>query len=91
MVQTGEIFMINILFEGNERKVTVTQDDVVSWYNQYPNPNITILTDKNRDLHSWVKPTGLPCIFLIDENMRLINYTSRGLTDAFLYLTQASE
>jgi len=27
----------------------------------------------------------------VDENMRLINYTNRGLTDAFLYLTQSKK
>ena len=30
-------------------------------------------------------------IFLVDENMRLINYTNRGLTDAFLYLTKSKK
>ena len=26
-----------------------------------------------------------------EQNMRLINYTNRGLTDAFLYLTKSAE
>jgi thiol-disulfide isomerase/thioredoxin len=88
MIENNEIFLVNFLFEGTERKTTATHDDVVAWYNNYPDPNVPVLTDDNRYLHSWIKPTGLPCIFLVDENMRLINYTNRGLTDAFLYLTQ---
>ena len=88
MIENNEIFLVNFLFEGTERKTTATHDDVVAWYNNYPDPNVPVLTDDNRYLHSWVKPTGLPCIFLVDENMRLINYANRGLTDAFLYLTE---
>ena len=88
MIKNEEIFLVNFLFEGTERKTTATPSDVVTWYSNYPAPNVPVMADVNRYLHSWVKPTGLPCIFLIDENMRLINYTNRGLTDAFLYLTQ---
>ena len=93
MIQNNEIFLINFIFEGKDKinKVTATPDDVLSWYNKYPDPHIPVLADEYRFLHGWVKPTGLPCIFLVDENMRLINYSSRGLTDAFLYLTKSEK
>ena len=89
MINNGEIFLVNFIFEGKDKanKVTATPNDVLEWYNKYPDPHVPILADEYRFIHTWVKPTGLPCIFLVDENMRLINYTSRGLTDAFLYLT----
>ena len=88
MINNGDVLMINYLFEGDQRKVNANHSDVESWYNKYPDINIPILLDENRQVHSWVKPTGLPCIFLLDENMRLINFTNRGLTEAFLYLTK---
>jgi len=90
MIKNGEIYLVNIMFEGKDKtnNVTATPDDVFQWYNKYPDPHVPILADEYRFLHTWVKPTGLPCIFLVDENMRLVNYTSRGLTDAFLYLTE---
>ena len=93
MIKNGDIFLVNIMFEGKDKanNVTATPDDVAAWYKKYPDPNVPVLTDEYRFLHTWVKPTGLPCIFLIDENMRLINYTSRGLTDAFLYLTKSAK
>ena len=89
MIESGEIFLVNFMFEGKDKanKLTATPDDVASWYKKYPDPHVPVLADEYRFLHTWVKPTGLPCIFLVDENMRLINYTSRGLTEAFLYLT----
>ena len=93
MIQNGEIFLVNFMFEGNDKlnKVSATPNDVASWYEKYPDPHVPVLADEYRFLHSWVKPTGLPCIFLVDENMRLINYTNRGLADAFLYLTKSTK
>ena len=90
MIKNEEIYLVHFMFENEDKinKTTASPDDVKRWYNKYPDPNIPILADEYRFLHSWVKPTGLPCIFLVDENMKLINYTSRGLTDAFLYLTE---
>ena len=90
MIENGEIYMVNFMFEGKDKAnhVTATPYDVIEWYKKYPDPHVPVLADEYRFMHTWVKPTGLPCIFLVDENMRLINYTNRGLTDAFLYLTQ---
>ena len=89
MIINGEIYLVNFMFETDKvNKVTATPDDVAEWYKKYPDPHVPVLADEYRFIHSWVKPTGLPCIFLIDENMRIINYTNRGLTDAFLYLTK---
>mgnify|MGYP001169131770 FL=1 len=88
MINSGEVILINCMYEGFEKKITVTPHDVQKWYDMYPDPNVPILADEYRFLHSWVMPTGLPTIFLIDENMQLINYSNRGLTEAFMYLTQ---
>ena len=93
---TGLIMLIGILFNQEVQTPayiyavgwSVNPDDVASGYKKYPDPHVPVLADEYRFLHTWVKPTGLPCIFLVDENMRLINYTNRGLTDAFLYLTE---
>ena len=93
MIENDEIFMVNFMYEGIDKinKVNATPNDVITWYNKYPDPHVPIIADEYRFIHSWVKPTGLPCIFLVDEKMHLINYTSRGLTDAFLYLTEPSK
>ena len=91
LIKEGKVQLINIMYEGSVKKTTVTPENVLEWYNKYPDPNVPILADEYRFMHSWAKPTGLPCIFLVDENMRLINYTNRGLADAFLYLTEPSK
>ena len=88
MVENGEVYFISVIYEGEDRGTNATPEMVRKWYEKYPDKNIPILADEYRLLHSWVKPTGLPAIFLIDENMKLINYSSRGLSDAFVYLSK---
>ena len=89
MIENGEIFLINVMSQGADgTQSTPTPDEVANWYQKYPNPNVPILADEYKFIYDWVKPTAFPCIFLVDENMGLVNYTNRGLVDAFLYLTE---
>ena len=48
-----------------------------------PNKKIVILADEYKDIHQWIKPTGYPCINMVDQDMKLITFTGRGLTEAF--------
>ena len=92
MIENGEIILINIISQGTDgTQSTPTPEDVAAWYKKYPNPSVPILADEYKFMYGWIKPTAFPCILLVDENMRLINYTNRGLTDAFLYLTKFAE
>ena len=75
--------------DGN--KSTATPEEVEAWYKKYPDPNVPILADEYKFMYGWIKPTAFPCILLVDENMRLINYTNRGLVETFLYLTKSTE
>ena len=45
------------------------------WYNNYPDDNIPILVDENKYLHKVLKPTGIPAITLLDENLKGISCT----------------
>jgi hypothetical protein len=87
MIRSGEVQMVNFIYDSEVKKVTATPEDIRKWYETYPDPHVPILADEYKFVHSWIKPTGLPCIFLLDENMKLINYTNRGLDDAFRYLS----
>ena len=33
-------------------------------------------------MKTWIRPTGMPCLILIDENMNLQIHTLRGIGDA---------
>jgi len=42
-----------------------------------------VLIDEEKLLHSWIRPTGIPNVNLLDENMIITLYSDRGLDDAF--------
>ena len=77
-----DILFITIIFE-NELKDPATFQTVSDWHDKYPNDKIVILADEYKDIHQWIKPTGYPCINILDENMKLVTFTGRGLGEAF--------
>ncbi|MAQ43328.1 MAG: hypothetical protein CMG25_02430 [Candidatus Marinimicrobia bacterium] len=81
-IDKGQIIFITILFQDDLRN-NAGYDTVTDWHEKYPNHKIPVLADEYADIHQWIKPTGYPCINLLDENMRLLNFTSRGLSEAF--------
>ena len=38
---------------------------------------------ENKLLHKWIKPSGIPAVTLLDENMKIVNFASRGLNTSF--------
>ena len=85
-VNKGEIIFITILFQ-NEIRENASYSTVMDWHDKYPNAKIPILADEYADIHQWIKPTGYPCVNLLDEHMKLITFTGRGLTQAFNILS----
>ena len=64
---------------------------VSEWYENFPDENTIILSDNNKELHKWLKPTGIPAITLLDSNMKVIVYTNRGLNIAFDKLLELTD
>ena len=81
-IDKDQIIFITILFQDDSRD-NASYDTVLDWHTKYPNHKIPILADEYADIHKWIKPTGYPCVNILDENMRLLNFTGRGLSDAF--------
>ena len=82
MIDNGDIFFITILYQDPMRE-PANYDTVSDWHEKYPKKQVPILADEYADIHQWIKPTGYPCINILDQNMRLINFTTRGLGEAF--------
>ena len=82
LIKNEEIIFITILYE-NEFRETATFDTVYEWYSNYPDDTIPILFDGDKLLHRLIKPTGIPAITLVDENMEIINISTRGLNPSF--------
>ena len=81
-VQSGEVIFVTILYEDSFHQNS-SFDTVRDWYEKYPDDIIPVFSDDYKELHYWMKPNGLPCINVLDENMNLLTYTGRGLTEAF--------
>ena len=82
MIDDKEIFFITILFQDQLREPAGYQA-MHDWHEKYPNSLIPILSDEYADIHQWLKPTGYPCVNILNEDMQLLHYSTRGLTDAF--------
>jgi hypothetical protein len=41
-----------------------------------------VLADTEGKMKTWVRPTGLPCMLLVDDKMTLQVHTLRGIEDA---------
>ena len=81
-IKNDEILFITILFEDELREPAGYRTSF-DWHQKYPNDKIVVLADEYKDIHQWMKPTGYPCINLVDENMKLVSFTGRGLREAF--------
>jgi hypothetical protein len=82
LVNTGQILWVTVLYEDADHN-DATDALAVEWYEAYPHPLIPVLIDEEKLLHSWIRPTGIPNVNLLDENMIITLYSDRGLDDAF--------
>ncbi len=89
-VRNGEIYFINIQYEDYYHDTT-NPDSIEEWFSTYPEDNVPILMDNERKMHGWARPTGLPAIFVVDENMNFVRFTGRGLNIAFDYIVGIDE
>ena len=82
-VDKGEVVFITILYQGKLKSEAASYETVSDWHNQFPHDKMPNLADEYADIHRWIKPTGFPCVNLLDENMRLLTTSTRGFTEAF--------
>jgi len=82
LIEKDQIYFVTVLFEDIYRD-DATQETVAQWHEDYPASKIPVLADEYRLLYNWIKPTGFPVVILLDEDMKVLNYTHRGLNEAF--------
>ena len=82
MIHNDEVYFITILYE-DENRDNASYITSYEWFNNYPDEMIPILIDEDKLLHTWSKPTGIPAITLLNENMEILNFSSRGLNKSF--------
>ena len=79
LIESGTIYWITILGE-NASGRTPTADTVAGWYDDYPDPNITVLADDGtyKRLVGW-----WPTFALVDENMVVVS-SAEGDVDRYM-------
>ena len=82
LVWNGDILWITIIYEDVDHNDAVPED-AVDWDDAFPHPDVAVLADVDKDMHSWIKPTGIPCVNLLNQDMTLMDYQNRGLDAAF--------
>ncbi len=82
LIKNDKVIFITILYE-DEFRDTATYETVYEWYSTYPDDQIPVLYDGEKLLHKIIKPTGIPAITLLDENMTIVNVSSRGFNASF--------
>ena len=81
LIDNGEVYWVHIIHL-DENKNPATSETIDSWYWNYPHDNIILLADPEAKMKKWIRPTGYPCVVLVDENMDLQVHTLRGIGDA---------
>ena len=81
LIDNQDIYWVHILHTDKDKN-PATSETVKLWHKEYPNKNIIVLADPEAKMKKWIRPTGLPCMVLVDENMLLQVHALRGIEDA---------
>ena len=82
MIENDEVYFIHVQFQ-DEFRDNSSIETIEQWYATYPDDRIVILGDYNRELHTLLKPTGLPAICILNDKLEFVQYSNRGFHEAF--------
>lgn len=78
----GKFYWITFLYE-NADYDQAEQEDCAFWDEAFPIEGVPVLLDREKELHCYLKPMGIPLANLLDENMQMLTYEHLGITGAF--------
>tara|TARA_Y100001970_G_scaffold124531_1_gene154224 strand:+ start:194 stop:1063 length:870 start_codon:yes stop_codon:yes gene_type:complete len=71
IVDAGEIYYVRILHKGSAKGEPVDIGDATIWNDAYPHVNIITVTDPEERMKTWFRPTGLPALFMLNQDMTI--------------------
>ena len=71
IVDAGEVYYVRIFHRGATKGESVNSDDVAIWHDAYPHLNVINISDPQERMKTWFRPTGLPCVFMLNEDMTM--------------------
>tara|TARA_B100000575_G_scaffold209414_1_gene170593 strand:- start:231 stop:833 length:603 start_codon:yes stop_codon:yes gene_type:complete len=71
IVDAGEVYYVRILHKGSTKGDPVMPGDAAIWHDAYPHMNIITVEDPEARMKTWFRPTGLPAVFMLNEDMTI--------------------
>ena len=78
IIDAGDIFYVRVLHQGSVKGDVIEPDEAATWHNAYPHLNVITVADPDAYLKTWIRPTGMPCLTLINGEDMTIRTTAEG-------------
>ena len=78
IIDAGDIFYVRVLHQGSVKGDIIEPDEAATWHNAYPHLNVITVADPDAYLKTWIRPTGMPCLTLINGEDMTIRTTAEG-------------
>lgn len=85
LVSSGQVYWVTAITQDVTGGPPV-QQDVVDWSETFVNPNVPVILDEEAALESYLRVSGFPTVFLLDENLVFTVYERRDYTAVFTQL-----
>jgi hypothetical protein len=82
IINSKEVYYVRVLHQGPVKGEPITSDEVAYWHKEFPNINIITIADPEAKIKTWVRPTGLPCIMLFNEDLTISTPAEGNNADA---------
>ena len=71
IIDAGEVYYVRILHKGSTKGDPVMPGDAAIWHDAYPHMNIITVEDPEARMKTWFRPTGLPAVFMLNQDMTI--------------------
>lgn len=88
-IADGEFYYITIL-DADAQYNPPDLEDLQEWHDDYPNEYIPVLGDPEGEVTAYANPAGYPTLWILDENMNVIQYNSSDYTEALTVCAERS-
>jgi hypothetical protein len=70
IVARGDVYWITVV-DSDYSGAPADEDDLLEWWDLFPNPDVTLLLDTDTTFAGWLNPTGYPTMILVEEDMSI--------------------
>jgi len=79
VIDAGEVFYVRFLHQGSVKGDIIEPEDAAIWNEAYPHLNVITVADPNAYMKTWIRPTGMPCVTMINGEDMTIRSVAEGL------------